>query len=170
MNKILIIKGSSRKEGNTQKVVDELNKDQNFDVIDLLDYQIGPFHYDFENHADDFISLMEKVTEQYEVLVFATPVYWYTMSGTMKIFFDRFSDLLHYRKDLGRKLRGKSMAMISNSAANDRRTGYEMPFRESAKYLGMDYLGDVHAWFDGHEIDAEAIEIIDTFKNKITSH
>jgi multimeric flavodoxin WrbA len=170
MNKTLIIIGSSRKKGNTQKVVDQLNKDQDFDVIDLLDYKIGHFHYDFENRADDFIPLMEKVTEQYSTLIFATPVYWYTMSGTMKIFFDRFSDLLHYRKDLGRKLRGKSMAMISNSAANDRRQGFEMPFRESAKYLGMEYLGDVHVWFDGDEIDAKAIEIIDIFQNKFTSY
>jgi len=170
MNKILIIKGSSRKEGNTQKVIARLNKDHEFDVIDLLDYQIGPFHYNFDNHTDDFIPLMEKVTEQYDTLIFATPVYWYNMSGIMKIFFDRFSDLLHYRKDLGRKLRGKSMAMISNSAGNDRKEGYEMPFRESANYLGMEYLGDVHIWFDGDTIHSEAIEIIDTFKDKFIAH
>ncbi len=170
MNKTLIIKGSSRKEGNTQKVVSQLNKDHDFDVIDLLDYKIGPFHYDFENHTDDFIPLMEKVIEQYHTLIFATPVYWYNMSGTMKIFFDRFSDLLHYRKDLGRQLRGKSMAMISNSTANDRKPGYEMPFRESANYLGMDYLGDTHIWFDGEAIHSDAEKLIDTFKDKFISH
>lgn len=135
MYKTLIIKGSSRKEGNTQKVVNELNSDGSFDVIDLLDYQIGPFHYDFANYKDDFIPMMEKIIGQYDALIFATPVYWYNMSGIMKIFFDRFSDLLHYRKDLGRQLRGKSMAMISNSAANDRKNGYAMSFIESANYL-----------------------------------
>jgi multimeric flavodoxin WrbA len=109
---------------------------------------------------------MERITSQYDTLIFATPVYWYTMSGTMKIFFDRFSDLIRDRKDLGRKLRRKSMAMISNSAANDRRDGYEMPFVESAKYLGMDYKGDLHVWFDGEEIDAEASKKIDTFREK----
>ena len=56
------------------------------------------------------------------------------MSGILKVFFDRMSDLLHYKKELGRKLRGKEMAMISNSAGNDRREGFEMPFIESAKY------------------------------------
>jgi len=169
MNTKLIIKGSSRKEGNTQKVVDYLNKENDFDVIDLLDYTIGPFHYDFNNSEDDFIALMERITSQYDTLIFATPVYWYAMSGTLKIFFDRFSDLLHYRKDLGRTLRGKSMGMISNSGENDRKLGFEMPFEESANYLGMDYLGDVHAWFDGTEIHLDAKKIIDTFRVKITA-
>jgi multimeric flavodoxin WrbA len=50
-----------------------------------------------------------------------TPVYWYTMSGIMKVFFDRFSDLLRIEKDLGRKLRGKSMAVISCGADEIRR-------------------------------------------------
>lgn len=169
MNKTLIIKGSSRKEGNTQTVVDYLNVNNDFDIIDLLDFNIGPFHYKFGHSEDDFIALMERVTAQYDTLIFATPVYWYAMSGTMKIFFDRFSDLLHYRKDLGRTLRGKSMAMISNSGANDRKTGYDMPFVESANYLGMDYLGDVHAWFEGEEIHLDAKEIIDTFRTKFVS-
>jgi multimeric flavodoxin WrbA len=169
MNTKLIINGSSRKEGNTQKVVDYLNQQNDFDVIDLLDYNIGPFHYEFNNSKDDFIPLMEEILTKYDTLLFATPVYWYAMSGTMKIFFDRFSDLLHYRKDLGRTLRGKSLAMISNSGANDRKPGFEMPFIESAKYLGMTYLGDVHAWFDGAEIHADAKKIIDTFRKKITA-
>ena len=120
---------------------------------------------------------MERITSQYDTLIFATPVYWYAMSGTLKIFFDRFSDLLHYRKDLGRTLRGKSMAMISNSGENDRKLGldaelmegFEMPFVESANYLGMDYLGDVHAWFDGTKIHLDAKKIIDTFRVKITA-
>jgi len=167
MNKTLIIKGSSKRDGNTQKVVNQLNKNNDFDVIDLLDYKIGPFDYEFKNHQDDFLPLMERIIEEYNTLVFATPVYWYNMSGTMKIFFDRFSDLLHYRKDLGRKLRGKSMAMISNSGENDRKTGYNMSFIESANYLGMQYLGDIHSWFQGDDIHPDAMEIIDTFREKL---
>jgi multimeric flavodoxin WrbA len=170
MNKTVIIKGSSRKEGNTQKAINYLKQHTNFDVIDLLDYQIGPFHYQFNNSEDDFIPLLERITAEYNTLIFVTPVYWYTMSGTMKIFLDRFSDLLHYRKDLGRTLRGKSMAMMSNSGANDRKAGFDMPFVESAKYLGMDYLGDVHAWFDGTEIHPDAKKSIDTFREILTEN
>lgn len=79
------------------------------------------------------------------------------------------SDLLHHKKELGRQLRGKKMAMISNSGENDRRIGFEMPFVESAKYLGMEYLGDTHAWFtkDGKEVHLNAMKKIEAFKYSI---
>ena len=89
------------------------------------------------------------------------------MSGLLKDFFDRMSDLLHYKKELGRKLRGKNMAMISNSGENDLRIGFEMPFVESAKYLGMNYLGNTHAWFKGDEIADDAKVSLDHFRNKL---
>ena len=62
---------------------------------------------------------METIIQKYDTIIFATPVYWYSMSGTLKTFFDRLSDLLHYKKELGRQMRGKKMAMISNSGEND---------------------------------------------------
>lgn len=42
-------------------------------------------------------------------IVFATPVYWYAMSGRMKIFFDRFTDLLYTHKSIGKNLKGKKL-------------------------------------------------------------
>ncbi|SNR15196.1 flavodoxin family protein [Tenacibaculum jejuense] len=169
MNTTVIIKGSSKKNGNTQKIIDLLNVDSNFDVIDLLDYNIGHFDYDFKNVNDDFLPLLKNITEKYNTIIFATPIYWYTMSGILKVFFDRLSDLLYHQKDLGRKLRGKNMAMVSNSGENDRRQGFEMPFIESAKYLGMNYLGDMHVWFskDGSKIDNVAGNQLKKFKETL---
>ncbi|CAL2094924.1 NAD(P)H-dependent oxidoreductase [Tenacibaculum sp. 190524A05c] len=171
MKSTVIIKASSKRAGNTQKVVDYLNSNSDFDVIDLIDKKIGHFNYDFENAKDDFLPLMEKIVNTYDTIIFATPVYWYTMSGILKVFFDRLSDLLHYKKDLGRKMRGKKMAMISNSGENDRRTGFEMPFIESSKYLGMTYIDDIHAWFnsDTNELHDEAKQKIDDFRKKLLS-
>lgn len=168
MKTTVIIKASSKRNGNTEKVVTAFNSDNNFDVIDLLDYNIGHFNYDFKNADDDFLPLMEKIIEQYDTIIFATPVYWYNMSGLLKVFFDRLSDLLHYKKELGRKLRGKKMAMISNSGANDRKVGFEMPFIESANYLDMEYLGDTHVWFtaDGTAIHNEATQQLNEFRLK----
>ncbi|MFY7671688.1 flavodoxin family protein [Tenacibaculum sp. MEBiC06402] len=167
MKKTVIIKASSRFEGNTKKVINYLNTNSDFDVIELLDKRIGHFNYNFENKDDDFIPLMEEIIKKYETIVFATPVYWYTMSGILKVFFDRMSDLLHYKKEIGRKLRGKKMAMISNSAEDDRREGFEMPFKESAKYLGMEYIGDTHVFFSNNEI-AEAAKVkLNQLKNSL---
>ncbi len=171
MKKTVIIKASSKREGNTQKVVDYLNSNSGFDVIDLIDKKIGHFNYEFKNAEDDFLPLMEEIISKYDIIIFATPVYWYSMSGLLKVFFDRLSDLLHYKKELGRKMRGKKMAMISNSGENDRRIGFEMPFIESAKYLGMEYIDDVHAWFstNSNELHIEAKQKIDDFRKKLLS-
>lgn len=170
MNKTIIIQASSKSTGNTNKVINYLNNNKSFDFVDLKKKNIGVFEYDFTNADDDFIPLMEDLIHKYDTLIFATPVYWYSMSATLKIFFDRLSDLLHYKKDLGRQLRGKNMAMISNSGDNDLRNGFEMPFIESAKYLGMNYLGSTHAWFteDGNDIHPEAIPQIDSFRKILT--
>ena len=166
MNTTVIIQGSSKSNGNTNRVVDYLNKNNDFDIIDLKTKNIGSFEYDFSNANDDFIPLMETIIQKYDTIIFATPVYWYSMSGTLKTFFDRLSDLLHYKKELGRQMRGKKIAMISNSGENDLKNGFTMPFIESANYLGMNYLGDAHTWFtkDGSEIDSDALKNIDTFR------
>ncbi len=166
MNKTIIIQASSKSDGNTNTVINYLNKNNDFDIVDLKTKNIGSFEYDFSNSDDDFIPLMENIIAKYDTIIFATPVYWYAMSGTLKIFFDRMSDLLHYKKELGRQLRGKNMAMISNSGENDLKNGFTMPFIESAKYLGMNYLGDTHTWFtkDGSEIYSDAKNNIDNFR------
>jgi len=64
----------------------------------------------------------------------------------MKNFLDRFSDLLGPHKNLGRKLRGKSLGVITCSDDNNINHAMYMPFKESANYLGMSYIGEVHGW------------------------
>ena len=151
----VIILGSSRSDGNTRAVVNFLMEISDHDFIDLNDFQIGYFDYDNKNKDDDFIPLMRKIITNYERIIFATPVYWYSMSAIMKTFFDRISDLLKWEKELGRMLRGKAMGVISCSGDNDLMEGFEMPFRESASYLGMDYLGHVHAWAENETVEPE---------------
>ena len=155
---IVIILGSANSDGNTRKIVDTLATKLGCEVIDLNDYTIGYFDYDFKNQDDDFIPLMEKIIANYSTIIFATPVYWYSMSAVMKTFFDRISDLLKIRKELGRQLRGKSMAALSCSGDNDLSAGFDMPFRESADYLGMQYLGAFHTWIEQGLIPEESLQ------------
>ena len=167
MNTTVIIQASARSNGDTSIVVNELNKHNSFDIIDLKTKNIGHFEYDFANADDDFLPLMEEVIAKYDTIVFATPVYWYNMSGILKAFFDRLSDLLHYKKELGRQLRGKKMAMISNNNYDDLKDGFSMPFKESANYLGMTYIGDTHTWVEDGNINSAATERIDAFRKLI---
>ncbi|MCH2223963.1 MAG: NAD(P)H-dependent oxidoreductase [Crocinitomicaceae bacterium] len=142
--KKLIIVGSSRNDGDTRILANELGAKSKWDLIDLNDYDIGYYDYEHQNINDDYLKLMRQIISNYEVLIFVTPVYWYSMSGVMKVFFDRITDLLTIEKELGRKLRGKSMAVISCSNGSNLGDAFWLPFSETAKYLGMQYLGDMH--------------------------
>lgn len=167
MNKTIIIQGSSRSNGDTNTIINYLNLDRTFDVVDLKSKEIGHFDYEFKNSNDDFIPLMEEIIEKYDTIIFTTPVYWYAMSGILKVFFDRISDLLKTHKDLGRKLRGKNMALISCSNSNTVIRGFNTPFKESANYLGMNYLGDIHTWVNPDHIPLQVKSKIDIFKSDI---
>ncbi len=143
MSKTVIVSGSAR-EGDTKELVKELSHVSGWDVIDLNDYIISYYDYEHNNRHDDYLPLMQAIIDQYDTIVFATPVYWYAMSGILKVFFDRFSDLLTIEKSMGRRLRGKNMAAISCSVGNNLGEQFWLPFIETAKYLGMNYTGSLH--------------------------
>ena len=151
--KKLIILGSSRKDGDTKKITDELVNLSSWNLIDLNDYNFSYYDYEHKNLDDDYLSLTQRIIKDYEVLIFATPVYWYSMSGIMKVFFDRITDLLDVEKDLGRKLRGKSMAALSCSVGDNLGEHFWLPFSETARYLGMNYLGNLHTLADHDETE-----------------
>lgn len=144
MSKTVIIIGSSRKNGNTTRIVSVIANQSNIEVINLSDYNFSYYDYESKNRDDDFFELVKGIIEKYDTLIFATPVYWYSMSGIMKVFFDRFSDLIRIEKETGRKLRGKNMAVISNSHDSELEYNFYIPFKKSADYLGMNYLGEKH--------------------------
>ncbi|MDW8849684.1 flavodoxin family protein [Flavobacterium sp. MMLR14_040] len=143
-NKTVIILGSSRKNGNTTKIVDEISKEHGIEVINLSDFNISYYDYESKNREDDFFPLIKGIIENYDTLIFATPIYWYNMSGIMKVFFDRFSDLIRIEKETGRKLRGKKIGVISNSHDDEIEESFYIPFKKTADYLGMEYLGHAH--------------------------
>ncbi|WP_310378671.1 NAD(P)H-dependent oxidoreductase [Flavobacterium sp.] len=157
-NSKVIIVGSSRNNGNTTKIVNEIAKQFNIDIINLNDYQFSYYDYESKNRNDDFLPLIKSIIEKYDTLIFATPVYWYSMSGIIKVFFDRFSDLIRIEKETGRQLRSKSLAVISNSHDNEIDFDFYIPFRKTADYLGMKYLGDRHFNADKF-IETEKIEL-----------
>ncbi|OEK05563.1 flavodoxin family protein [Roseivirga misakiensis] len=157
--KKVIISGSSRNDGDTSALVKMLVKHSNWDVINLMDYKIDHYDYKHENQQDDFLPLIKGLIDQYDTFIFATPVYWYAMSGVMKVFFDRISDLLTIEKPLGRRLRGKQMAVISTSNGNNLGKSFWLPFQASSEYLGMTYLKDLHT-ISGELNEEELIQFI----------
>jgi multimeric flavodoxin WrbA len=95
---IAVIYGSSRKNGNSEQLADLLVEGSEADKIHLSEYTIEPIR-DYR-HAekgpypdDDYHRVIERVLAQ-DVLVFATPIYWYGASGLTKTFIDRWSQSL----------------------------------------------------------------------------
>lgn len=109
------------------------------DFISLNHFSISPFDYEHLNAHDDFIPLMEKITT-YDLLIIATPVYWYSMITQYKVFFDRFSDLLKIRKDLGRQLLKKKLFVVASFQSSYPK-GLEDIFEQMCHYLSVRYLG-----------------------------
>tara|TARA_B110000881_G_C18405476_1_gene428159 strand:- start:208 stop:669 length:462 start_codon:yes stop_codon:yes gene_type:complete len=138
--KVAVILGTSKSDGNTRQFVDSFVEKSGARIFDLALHNISFFDYAHTNKTDDFLPLMHELVS-YDHIVFATPVYWYSMSAQLKIFFDRFSDLLTIEKDLGRKLKGKSISVLA--------TGYDLvcpecfiqPFEMTANYLELSFKG-----------------------------
>lgn len=153
----MIIVGSARRDGDTAQLVRLLAEQSGWPVVDLNDYAIGHFDYAHANRNDDYLGLMRELIGQYDLFLLATPVYWYSMSGVMKVFFDRLTDLLTIEKGLGRQLRGKKMAAISVSIGNHLGKHFWLPFSETADYLGMAYLGHLHTL--ANDIDHSMVQL-----------
>ena len=169
-NKCVLILGSANSSGDTYKIASYISKTINIPIIDLLQLEISDFDYNFQNKDDDFFPLIEGLIHNYDTFILTTPVYWYTMSAIMKRFLDRFSDLLKIHKEMGRRLKGKKMAILSCGSDKLLKQGFHMPFIETAKYLGMDYVGDVHTWISSEGIEEDVKEQIHCFIEKLYPH
>jgi multimeric flavodoxin WrbA len=167
MAKNLIILGSARKDSNTRTLLKNVFRDIDAELIDLLDYHIAPFDYQGSYPKDDdFPALADKMTEA-DNIIFATPVYWYAMSGILKHFLDRFTDLITIQKSVGRALKGKRVFLFSVGADPEPPAGFYVPFERTAQYLGMTYVRGMYisARSDSFEGVEKAIEL---FSDKLS--
>ncbi len=160
--------GSSRSNGDTAVVVKHASELLGYDIIDLKKLNFSDYDYQSINKGDDFLPTIRHVVGQYDHIIWATPVYWYSMSALMKRFIDRISDCLRIEKDTGRQFRGMSMSLISIS--NDvRNQGFSAPFKLTADYLGMTYLGDQHVTVNNEmDISAQLNQFIERLNTQFT--
>lgn len=97
---VLILSASPRRQGNSDILCDRFlegarEKGHTVEKIFLRDYKIGfctGCGYCFDAHTcsqkDDMTPLLEKMVGA-DVIVFATPVYFYSMDAQLKCFIDR---------------------------------------------------------------------------------
>jgi multimeric flavodoxin WrbA len=136
---------SSRRCGNTGQLMDRIAAELNIEVVDLPGLHMSPYDYDHRNRNDDFEPLMKHVLA-HDQIIFASPIYWDAVSPAMKVFLDRFSDLLELPDLLaeGRRLRGKNAYVVCTSICAVPSAAFVGAFREVFAYLGMHFGGVAH--------------------------
>ncbi len=133
--KVIAVHGSPRKEGRTAEllnyVIEELRKFDKveIEIIHLIDH---PIRFCMGCYSDDpklcnpknctqgvledsMKSLHSKIILA-DAIIFATPVYWYNMSGVMKNFIDRLTALENAGKLLDNKVAGFVVAAEEDGA------------------------------------------------------
>jgi hypothetical protein len=146
---VLGLLGAAAGGKNTLEFLRERFPHSNLQLVDLAAARIEPYSYGEKGDAieDEFKSLVDAMVAA-DLTVFATPVYWYGMSGHMKNFFDRFSNLLRGRyKHMGEKFYGKKFSVLVTGSDAQLPYGFEVPFISTALYFGMDYLGASYKQF-----------------------
>lgn len=140
MEKVIVILGTARDKSNTRKALEEHLPWKSYELVELHRLSIEPYAYHSNKPNDDFLSVVEKMTNS-DLIVFATPVYWYAMSGTLKTFFDRLTDLISTSKALGRSLKGKKTFLFATGSDDSLPLGFEVPFHKTSEYFEMSYEG-----------------------------
>lgn len=85
-------------------------------------------------------------------LIFATPVYWYSMNSTMKVFFDRLTDLTDIEKKKGCALAGKQAWLIATGTDEALPEGFEFSFAGTCGYFDIEYRGAAYMYTGNNSI------------------
>lgn len=150
--------GSARSAGATswilKKVTDGFmkHKDENmlFNKVDLYKYDIKPIARSFIESteekipADGMKELIPMILTS-KVIILASPIYWFTVSGIMKNFLDRWYDFSDEKGKL--HLDGKGIAVVTAHANPNLSMSYPVfkMVEDGAKFCNMVYLGGVDA-------------------------
>ncbi|WP_316831200.1 flavodoxin family protein [Pedobacter aquatilis] len=149
MSEILIINGSARLNGDTQKFISKLTQGLEFNQLNLAEHYLSPYNYDNQYPVEDQFNVFAKEILYHKHLIFATPVYWYSMSGRMKNLFDRLTDWVTLNKEVGRNLKGKTLSLIAVGTDGTLPDGFITPFFMTASYMEM--LFKRHIYFNANQ-------------------
>ncbi|GKU84136.1 flavodoxin family protein [Niallia sp. NCCP-28] len=148
--KVVVIDGGSRPNGNTEILTEYVIQNLTVEKIYLKDYNIQPIidmrhsMEGFQDRKDDYNSIIERILPN-DILIFSTPIYWYSMSGTMKNFIDRWSQTLRDPKypDFKNKMASKTAFVIAVGGDDPHIKGLPMiqQFNYIFDFIGIEFAG-----------------------------
>jgi multimeric flavodoxin WrbA len=146
---IVVLHGSTREEGNTEKLAQLVLEGIPHTAIKLRDKQVLPIHDQrhqdggFDAVNDDYDSIIRNVLE-HDTIIFTTPVYWYSATGILKNFIDRWSQSLREPDyDLKGLLSKKKAYVIVVGGDNPRLKALPLieQFKYTFDYVGLEFAG-----------------------------
>lgn len=164
--RVLAINGSPRAEGNSDILCDEFlrgakDAGHQTEKISIRDKRISPcracyacFKTGFCVQKDDMIEILDKI-QNADVLLLASPTYFLTMSGQMKIMIDRF---LPRWKELG----GKQSYVIVTG--HDGKHGLKRTAEDLSAILNslgspvQKIIWGEHVWQKGEVLETKAMD------------
>lgn len=156
--KILILSGSPKKNGNTALLVDWFSqgaraKDAQVEIVRtaFLKYKssgctscrVCQKLSTYECVINDEAKPILKKIPEADVIVMATPLYFFSASAQLKIIFDRMFSLYKWDNAAGTMetpLKGKTLVLIASAFENLGMDALEKPFALTAEYTGMQYF------------------------------
>ncbi|EHJ08731.1 flavodoxin family protein [Staphylococcus simiae] len=116
---ITVLFGGSRPQGNTAQITKYALRDHEYNWIDVTTYQLNPvrdYRHDKEqinSYEDDYQLLIDQLLAS-DTVIFASPVYWYSISASLKAFIDRWSETLmdDRYKDFKQQMADKDFRLI----------------------------------------------------------
>ncbi|WP_028546923.1 flavodoxin family protein [Paenibacillus taiwanensis] len=146
---MFIIQGSAREGGNTELLTERLTQGIEVETVRLREYDITPIVDErhtaegFQPVEDDMKELVEAMLN-HDTLVLATPLYWYGMSGQMKLFIDRWSQCLRdHSLQFKERMQGKRVYVVIVGGPNAKVTALALvqQFKHICEFMGMTLEG-----------------------------
>ncbi len=142
---IAVIYGGSRPNGNAESLTKVAIQGLDVEEVYLKDYFIEPINdkrhaeEGFPEVNDDYNFIIDRILP-HDILIFSTPIYWYSMTGTMKNFIDRWSQTLKDTKypDFKEQLSKKGAYVIAVGGDNPYIKG--LPMIQQFQYI-FDFVG-----------------------------
>ncbi len=153
--KILILSGSPKKNGNTETLINWFIEGAHNTTTQIEVVHTSFLKYRYPGCSscrscqktekygcvidDDASTVIEKMIHA-QIIVMATPLYFFSASAQLKIIFDRMFSLYKWDNDKGTMqtvLQGKTFALIASAFENIGLDALEKPFSLTADYSGM---------------------------------
>lgn len=133
--KVLFINASENRDGNTSRMAKSLLGNTPYDQLNLVDYRVDSLGQNFEGDQFDVVL---KAMQQADIIVIGTPVYWHTMSGSLKNVIDRMCTVRN-----NANLTGKQMYFITQGTAPTPESIQQLKWTMNrfGEYFGMDVKG-----------------------------